>query len=125
MFNTPKSSIDFRIWTDLADERAQRLFASKAGKRVDHLTTELVQKDVQIQQLQAQLQPLQEARKRKKVKPDPQQLFVNIEAIRAAQLEQDEKENRQGKRPRKRQKRGQNSSENGSTGSHNSGCITM
>jgi hypothetical protein len=52
---------------------------------VELLATQILEKDIRIRQLETTLAPLLSKKKRKKVAIAPEEQFVNIEAIKAAQ----------------------------------------
>jgi hypothetical protein len=65
--------------------RTARKQIRRAGKRVELLATQIVEKDIRIRRLETTLAPLLRKQKRKKVPIAPEEQFVNIEAIKAAQ----------------------------------------
>jgi len=61
-----------------------KLFLQKVGKALDEKDFELALCKRRIESLEAEVDRLQRT-KRRRVKPDPNTLFANIETIRAAQ----------------------------------------
>jgi DDE superfamily endonuclease len=72
-----------QIATGFGDRSARKLFR-RAGRRVESLATQTVEKDARIRQLETTLTPLLSKQKRKEISVAPEEQFVNIAAIKAA-----------------------------------------
>jgi hypothetical protein len=73
-----------RIAAKFGDRTARKQFR-KAGRRVELLTTQVLEKDTRIRQLETAIAPFLSKQKRKKVPVAPEEQFVNIRAIKEAQ----------------------------------------
>jgi hypothetical protein len=86
--NSPQTPTKFQHFKRQASKTRStqgKRFLLKTAKQFDKINTKNVHLRCQIDQLNAQMKPLQAKQKKKKVVPSPDDTFINIETIKAAQ----------------------------------------